>query len=135
MSRTFLKPFSAAALALWVVSGCHHGCPRPAPGPIAQPFPPAPGPGIPGPGAAPFAPMPKGAAPLPEPPIPPAPVQSKSFDPSQLLPDQDWKPGAGPSVRLYPPEVVESDGGAKKIQLRVPDAIDPGKAPPKVEEG
>src|SRR5438132_10646742 len=116
MSRTFLKPLSAAALALSVISGCHHGCPRPTPGPNAQPFVVAP---PPGPGAAPFAPLPKGAAPLPEPPIPPAPVptQSKSFDPGQLLPDQDWKPGGGPSVRLYPPEVVESDGGTKKIQL------------------
>jgi len=82
---------------------------------------------------------------LPEPPIPPAPVpsQSKSLDPNQLLPGQDWKPGSGPTVRLYPPEIVESDGGGaggsapggKKILLRPPEVIEEGNSTPKSDGG
>src|SRR5439155_6453896 len=128
MSRILIKSLFATSLALLALSGCHHGCPRPAPAPGPQPFVVPPGAGTP------FAPMPKGIAPLPEPPIPPAPVpsQSKSLDPNQLLPGQDWKPGSGPTVRLHPPEIVESDGGGaggsapggKKILLRPPEVIE-----------
>src|SRR5439155_12263767 len=139
MSRILIKSLFATSLALLLLSGCHHGCPRPAPAPGPQPFVVPPGAGTP------FAPMPNGIAPLPEPPIPPAPVpsQSKSLDPNQLLPGQDWKPGSGPTVRLYPPEIVESDGGGaggsapggKKILLRPPEVIEEGNSTPKSDGG
>jgi protein tyrosine phosphatase (PTP) superfamily phosphohydrolase (DUF442 family) len=109
-------------------AGCKscNGCPDSPPGGAPAPF-------I-GPGPGP-APMPQGAPWLPEPPSAPAPVgvQSKSVDPAAFQSDTAWKAGNGPSVRLYPPEVVENDGTTKIIPLVTPDPFGADK-PSKVKE-
>ena len=68
----------------------------------------------------------------------PAPVgsQSKSPDPHGYQKETPWQPGGPPTVRLYPPEVVENPDGSKKTQLRPPEVSGSDKpAPPKVEGG
>jgi protein tyrosine phosphatase (PTP) superfamily phosphohydrolase (DUF442 family) len=126
MHRLGLCALVASSVSLLALAGCHHPCPRPCPnpgppGPIVVPPGPQPGPGV----------FPKGA--LPDPPVPPAPIgsQSKSFEPQPLPNDMTWKPGNGPSVRLYPPEVVE--GGGNKTQLKPPEVEDKKQPAPKVE--
>jgi len=75
---------------------------------------------------------------LPEPPAPPAPPPgsfSKSVDASELQRQQAWKPGNGPSVRLYPPEVAESSESNSKTPLYLPNPNGLDKnTPPRVDE-
>jgi protein tyrosine phosphatase (PTP) superfamily phosphohydrolase (DUF442 family) len=132
MRRTLLFGFIVAGLSLGQV-GCKSSgaCPQPAPppGPILGP--------APGPVLAP-APMPKGTPWLPEPPIAPVPMdsQSKSIDPYVYQKDVAWTDGLGPSVRLYPPEVLESSEGNKRVELRPPEASGSDKPSlPRVEAG
>jgi protein tyrosine phosphatase (PTP) superfamily phosphohydrolase (DUF442 family) len=110
-------------------AGCQHCGPRPQAAPCAGP---APFPG-PAPVYSPAAPLPRSPTTLPDaplPPAPPGPVQSKSPDLSQ---DLTWKPGNGPTVRLYPPEVVESQDGGTKPPGRPPEVFENDKPAPKVE--
>jgi len=64
---------------------------------------------------------------------PPAPVPSKSnsFDPYAAQKDLEWKPGDSPSVRLYPPEVVDDTDPVNKFQPQDGTGKPP---PPKVDE-
>ena len=112
---------------IYLASGCHSCGPRQGPQSCPQPipFPGAPTPVPVGGGA----PLPK-STPWPSDGLPPpAPIgtQSKSVDPGEYPKNLSWQPGSAPSVRLYPPEVVEESTGGKKL---VP--VNPG--PPKVEE-
>jgi protein tyrosine phosphatase (PTP) superfamily phosphohydrolase (DUF442 family) len=129
MRRALTFSFAVAGLALLPI-GCKSSgtCPAPTPGPVLAP--------APGPVYAP-APMPKGMPWLPEPPIAPAPVdtQSKSIDPYLPQKDAVWAPGLGPSVRLYPPEVIEGSDIDKKVELRPPEESTSEKpAVPKLEK-
>jgi protein tyrosine phosphatase (PTP) superfamily phosphohydrolase (DUF442 family) len=121
MARTLMVGFIVAELFLGQ-AGCKSSgtCPQPGPppGPILVPGP--------GPVLAP-APMPRSTPWLPEPPIAPAPMdsQSKSIDPYVYQKDVAWTQGLlAPSVRLYPPEAIESSGGDKRVQLRPPEVSD-----------
>jgi protein tyrosine phosphatase (PTP) superfamily phosphohydrolase (DUF442 family) len=126
--KRHLVGFLLAALPL-VVQGCSHCHPRPQPGPCPCPGPgPGPAPMVVAPGAVP----PRGAV-LPDAPVapaPPAPVQSKSPDFSQ---DLSWRAGGAPSVRLYPPEIVEGSDN-KKLPPR-PEVFENDKPAPKVDLG
>jgi protein tyrosine phosphatase (PTP) superfamily phosphohydrolase (DUF442 family) len=123
----------ALALPLVVVAGCNHCNPR-AQSPCAAQAPVV----VPGPGGGPApvppgAPMPRGPLTDPPPPAPPGgPIQSKSPDFSQ---DLTWKPGNGPTVRLYPPEVDESADNTKKTPAKAPEVFENDKPAPRVDFG
>jgi hypothetical protein len=60
--------------------------------------------------------------------------QLKSTESFKVPQDLMWKAGPGPSVRLYPPEVLEGSEGGKGVQLRPPDVLGSDKpALPKLE--
>src|SRR5438552_3699495 len=100
-------------------AGCNH-CSR-TKQPFVVPFDSAPQP-VPGPFGA---PLPKGTNQIPDPPVPPKPIESKLFDPGSV--DPTWKPGNSPGVKLYPPDVEESS-------QKEPEAVLKPKLPPPIVE-
>ena len=129
MNPKTIASLFALALPLLALAGCSHfHRQQPCCGPVVGP---GPGPG-PAPVVAPGAPLPAGPTQLPDGPTPPppGPVQSRSQDFSQ---DLAWKPGNGPSARLYPPEVSEGSGDSKKTQTREPEVFENDKPAPKLQ--
>jgi protein tyrosine phosphatase (PTP) superfamily phosphohydrolase (DUF442 family) len=117
----------AGTVSLWVAAGCQH-C-----GPRLQPKPPC----APDAGPPVGQPLPKGPGWLPDsgiPPPGPVPSQSKSFEAYKPPLDSSWKIGAGPSVRLYPPEVSETADEGKKPSLRPPEVIESNDPVPPKEQ-